>query len=142
MITRGGRIARPPLDFLDLEIRSLMGEPSTSFESYPSVQTWYQGLREQSGVDPAGDPSRLKLLEEFCRFAELDPDEIIKACLLEKEGRETKISIKGRKRMAQMVADFQAAGEGLTSRQRANRGNTIRSFLIHNGILLQAGMQL
>lgn len=119
-----------------------MSDLRASLESYPSVQTWYEGLREQSGVDPAGDPSRLKLLEEFCRYVELDPDEVVKACLLEKEGRETKISIKGRQRMAQTVADFQAAGEGLSPRQRAHRGNTIRSFLIHNGILLQAGMQL
>jgi len=119
-----------------------MSDLRASLESYRSVQTWYQGLREQSGVDPAADPSRLKLLEEFCRSVGLDPDEIIKACLLEKEGRDTKISIKGRRRVAQMVADFQAAGENLSSRQRAHRGNTIRSFLIHNGILLQAGMQL
>ena len=119
-----------------------MGELKTPLESYPSVQTWFQGLREQSGVDPAADPSRLKLLEEFCRSVELDPDEVIKACLLEKEGRDTKISIKGRKRVAQMVADFQAAAENLSTRERAHRGNTIRSFLIHNGILLQAGVQL
>lgn len=119
-----------------------MSDLKASLESYPSVQTWHQGLREQSGVDPAADPSRLKLLEEFCRSVELDPDEVIKACLLEKEGRDTKISIKGRTRVAQMVADFQAAGEDLSARERANRGNTIRSFLIHNGILLQAGVQL
>jgi hypothetical protein len=119
-----------------------MGELKTPLESYSSVQTWYQGLREQSGVDPASDSSRLKLLEEFCRSVELDPDEVIKACLLEKEGRDTKISIKGRQRVAQMVADFQAAGENLSARERANRGNTVRSFLIHNGILLQAGVQL
>jgi hypothetical protein len=106
------------------------------------VQTWHQGLRDQSGVDPSADPSRLKLLEEFCRSVELDPDEVIKACLLEKAGRDTKISIKGRTRVAQMVTDFQAVGEGLSPRERANRGNTIRSFLIHNGILLQAGVQL
>ena len=28
------------------------------------------------------------------------------------------------------------------SRERARRGNIIRSFLIHNGILLQAGIQI
>jgi len=115
---------------------------NASLESYSSVQTWYQGLREQSGIDPSADPSRLKILEDFCRFVDLDPDEIVKACLLEKEGRETKISIKGRKRIAEKVAEFQAAGEGLSSRERAQRGNTVRGFLIHNGILLQAGMQI
>ena len=120
-----------------------MSDLKASLEDYASVQTWYQGLREQSGVDPAADPSRLKLLEEFCRWAGLDPDEVVKACLLEKEGRETRISIKGRRGMAEKIAEFQAAGGAeLNSRQRGQRGNTIRSFLIHNGILLQAGMQV
>jgi len=119
-----------------------MSDLKAPLENYSSVQTWYKGLREQSGVNPASDLSRLKVLEEFCRYVQLDPDEVVKACLLEKEGRETKISIKGRKRVAQMISDFQASGEGLGSRERAFRGNTIRSFLIHNGILLQAGMQL
>jgi len=118
-----------------------MGDLKTPLDGYSSVQTWYQGLREQSGVDPAADPSRLRLLEEFCRSVELDPDEVVKACLLEKEGRDTKISIKGRKRVSQMVDDFQKQAENLSTRERAHRGNTIRSFLIHNGILLQAGVQ-
>ena len=112
-------------------------------DNYKSVKVWLNGLREQSGVDPANDPSRLRLLEEFCGFAGLNPDEVLKACLLEKPGRDTKISIKGRRLMAEKIADFQAAApEGVSSRERANRGNTIRSFLIHNGILLQSGIQV
>jgi hypothetical protein len=111
-------------------------------EGYETVKVWLNGLREQSGVDPANDPSRLKLLEEFCRFVDLNPDEVLKACLLEKPGRDTKISIKGRRLMAEKIADFQAAAEGLSARERAGRGNTVRSFLIHNGILLQSGTQV
>lgn len=118
-----------------------MGSINKPLEEYASVQTWFKGLREQSGVDPKQDPSRLQLLEEFCTSAELDPDEVLKACLLIKEGKETKISIKGRRTMAEKIADFQNAG-GADSRERGKRGNTIRSFLIHNGILLQSGMQI
>jgi len=110
-----------------------------ALEEYDSVKTWYGGLREQSGVDPNEDKSRLELLREFCATLELDPDEIVAACLLRKEGKETKISIKGRRSMADRITDFQAAGEG---RERVKRGNTIRSFLIHNGILLQSGIQI
>jgi len=99
-------------------------------------------LREQSGVDPAADPSRLKVLDEFCKFVELDPDALVKACLLEKEGHETKISIKGRRRIAEKIAEFRAQGDSFSSFERAKRGNTVRSFLIHNGILLQCGMQV
>ena len=108
---------------------------------YESVQTWFRGLTEQSGVDPLADPSRLELLAEFCSLVELDPDQLVTACLLQKEGAETKISIKGRRRMADKIAEFQAKDVSAGSRDRARRGNTIRSFLIHNGILLQSGIQ-
>jgi hypothetical protein len=110
-------------------------------DTYESVQSWFKGLREQSGVDPMQDPSRLGILEEFCAFVGLDPDEITRACLLIKEGRETKISIKGRRAMAEKIAEFQAKDSAESPRDRVNRGNTIRSFLIHNGILLQSGIQ-
>lgn len=109
-------------------------------EEYGSVKTWFAGLREQSGVEPNDDPSRLAFLKEFCALMELDPDELVAACLLRKEGKTTKISIKGRRSMAERIADFQAAGAD--PRDRPKRGNTIRSFLIHNGILLQSGIQI
>jgi hypothetical protein len=109
-------------------------------EEYAAVKTWFNGLREQSGVDPHDDPSRVAYLKEFCETLEMDPDQIVAACLLKKEGRETKISIKGRRSMAERIADFQAAGA--EPRDRPKRGNTIRSFLIHNGILLQSGIQI
>ena len=105
------------------------------------MKVWFRGLREQSGVDPETDPQRLRTLAEFCDFVALDPDEIVRACLLEKEGQQTKISIKGRRRVAEKIAEFQSADASLDSRQCAGRGNTIRSFLIHNGILLQSGVQ-
>ncbi len=119
-----------------------MTAPDRALDSYESVKTWFAGLSEQSGIDPRADSSRLDLLGEFCSFVELDPDGVIRACLLEKEGSETKISIKGRRRMVDRVAEFQAQKPDLNPRDRARRGNTIRSFLIHNGILLQSGIQL
>jgi hypothetical protein len=115
-----------------------MAQIDKPLEQFESVKAWFNGLRDQSGVDPAADPSRLQLLKEFCEFVDLDPDAAVKACLLIKEGKDTKISIKGRRSMAEKIADFQAMGD---SRDRAKRGNTIRSFLIHNGILLQSGIQ-
>jgi hypothetical protein len=111
-------------------------------EEYDSVKTWFKGLREQSGVDPMSDPSRLRLLGEFCAFVNLDPDQVVAACLLAKEGRQTKISIKGRRGMAEKIAQFQSQLTDVDSAERTRRGNTIRSFLIHNGILLQSGIQI
>ena len=111
-----------------------------SLEEYASVKTWFAGLREQSGIDAHDDPARLELLREFCASMELDPDELVAACLLRKEGKETKISIKGRRSMAERIAEFQTGGAA--PHDRPKRGNTIRSFLIHNGILLQSGIQI
>ena len=120
-----------------------MAAPNKPLDSYDSVKTWFQGLRDQSGIETGEDPSRLKLLDEFCAFIDRDPDEIVRACLLVKEGRDTKISIKGRRGMAEKIAEFQAlGGPDVNPRERGKRGNTIRSFLIHNGILLQSGMQV
>src|ERR1019366_622158 len=110
-------------------------------EEHDSVKSWYQGLRDQSGVEPTDDKSRLELLAEFCATLELDPDEIVAACLLRKEGKENKISIKGRRSMAERITDFQAKG-GAEGRERVKRGNAVRSFLIHNGIQLQSGIQM
>ena len=91
------------------------------FEEYDSVKTWFKGLREQSGVDPISDPSRLRLLGEFCAFVDLDPDQVVTACLLAKEGRQTKISIKGRRGMAEKIAQFQSQLADVDSAERAGR---------------------
>lgn len=119
-----------------------MAAPNKPLDDYDSVKTWFRGLSEQSGVDPREDPSRLKLLGEFCSFVELEPDEVVSACLLHKDGTDAKISIKGRRRMADRIAEFQAKDPSGNPRERVKRGNTIRSFLIHNGILLQSGIQV
>jgi hypothetical protein len=107
--------------------------------SYATVRTWLDGLRQHWGGDPErDDPERLDILEAFCRFADKDPDTIIAECVLIKDG-EKRIRTKGRARYAALIADFQSRVEGSRIR-RAKWGNTVRSFLIHNGILLQSGV--
>jgi hypothetical protein len=107
---------------------------------YASVQTWLDGLRQHWGGDPAtDDPERLPVLEAFCRFADVDPDQIIKGTTMIKDG-EKRIRIKGREKFAALIDEFQASVEG--SRFRKGKwGNIVRSFLIHNGVLLAQGMQ-
>lgn len=109
---------------------------------YDTVRTWLDGLREQWGGDPvADDPERLPLLQAFCEFAEVDPDTVIAACLRVDKAGDKRISIKGRRKYAELIDGFQAASEESRLR-KAKRGNTIRSFLIYNGILLAAGAQM
>jgi len=107
---------------------------------YVSVQTWMEGLAQHWGGDPLTDePERLPMLEAFCRYANRDPDQIIKETTMIKDG-EKRIRTKGRERYSTLIDEWQAMQEG--SRIRKGKwGNTVRSFLIHNGVLLAAGMQ-
>lgn len=115
-----------------------MSEPRP-LTDYDTVRTWLEGLRQHWGGDPEhDDPERLEILEAFCRFAERDPDAIIAECVLVRDG-EKRVSVKGRRRYAKLIGTFQSRVEGARLR-RAKWGNTVRSFLIHNGILLQAGV--
>jgi hypothetical protein len=53
---------------------------------------------------------------------------------------ERRIRIKGRERYAALIDAWQASLEG-SRITRGKKGNIVRSFLIHNGVLLAAGMQ-
>jgi hypothetical protein len=109
-------------------------------QEYASVRTWLDGLRQHWGGDPErDDPERLPALEAFCRYAGRDPDGIINETTMIKDG-ERRIRIKGRERYAALIDEWQSTVEG--SRIRKGKwGNAVRSFLIHNGVLLAAGMQ-
>lgn len=107
---------------------------------YAAVVTWLEGLKQHWGGDPANDdPERLPILEAFCRFVNRDPDQIIKETTMLKDG-EKRIRIKGRERYANLINEFQDTVEG-SRFKKGKWGNTVRSFLIHNGVLLAQGMQ-
>jgi len=104
-------------------------------EEYQTVQTWIAGVHEQSGVSPENDVKRLQVLAEFCAKVGKTPDQIIDECLREVDGGK-KIRVKARRYYAEQITEFeqQAAGSAGEKRQKANY---MRSFLIHNGVLLQ-----
>jgi hypothetical protein len=107
---------------------------------YASVQVWIDGLRQHWGGDPEhDDPERFAILEAFCRFAGAHPDEIIAETTMIKDG-EKRIRTKGRARYAALIDEFQASVDG-SRFTRGKWGNTVRSFLIHNGVLLAQGME-
>jgi len=107
---------------------------------YVTVQAWIDGLRQHWGGDPVNDdPERLPILEAFCRHINRDPDRMIKETTMIKDG-EKRIRSKGRERYVGLIEGWQDGIEGSRLRQ-AKWGNTVRSFLIHNGVLLQAGPQ-
>lgn len=107
---------------------------------YASVRTWLDGLKRHWGGDPVNDdPERLPILEAFCRFVNRDPDQIINETTMLKDG-ERRIRIKGRERYARLINEFQGSVEG-SRFKKGKWGNTVRSFLIHNGVLLAQGME-
>ncbi len=107
----------------------------TDIESSATVLTWLKGMEDQWGEPLAALERRAKLdaLRGFCRFVEKQPDEIIKECILVRDGTR-KISVKGRRLYTTQVAAFQAES-GL------GQANAVRSFLIYNGIHLQTPIQ-
>ncbi len=108
---------------------------STSFDNSKTVQTWLAGVHEQSGVSPETDAKRVQVLAEFCAFIDKEPDQIIEECLRDVDGGK-KIRVKGRRFYAQKIAEFEQQAPGNASEKR-QKANYIRSFLIHNGVLLQ-----
>ncbi len=106
---------------------------------YDSVRTWFQGLREQWGVEPDDVAARLETLERFCEFAEREPDAIISDCSREVVGGK-RIRLKSRRLYSEKIASFQALVAG-DAQEQARAGNVVRSFMIHNGIFMQAGVQ-
>lgn len=108
---------------------------------YPTVQVWMDGLRQHWGGDPANeDPERFAIFEAFCRRVNRDPDQIVKETTMVKDGQR-RIRIKGRNLYAALIQEFQDSVEG-SRFVKAKWGNTVRSFLIHNGVLLQSGVQV
>jgi hypothetical protein len=105
---------------------------------YASVQAWRHGLAEQWGDEPADFDQRLLALERFCELAGRDPDELIADCTREVESGK-RIRIKARREYSERIAEFQKSA-GADARAQGRLGNTIRSFFIHNGIFMQAGL--
>ncbi|MBM4257219.1 MAG: hypothetical protein FJ147_15130 [Deltaproteobacteria bacterium] len=101
-----------------------------------TVQTWLQGVHEQSGSTPEADTKRLQILAEFCAQVEKQPDEIIDDCLRDVDGGGKKIRAKGRRFYADKINEFEQQATG-SSGEKRQKANYIRSFLIHNGVLMQ-----
>lgn len=104
---------------------------------YEAVQTWRNGLCEQWGEEPEMT-ARTSALDRFCEFAAKDPDALIAECTRQVESGK-RIRIKARRQYSEQIAEFQAASDG-SAREQLKLGNTIRSFFIHNGIFMQAGL--
>ena len=106
---------------------------------YETARTWFEGLRQQWGEEPSDWEERLKALEAFCAFVDKAPDTMVSECLRQSVSG-MRISARGRRFYNDKIAEWQASLPGDRA-ARGRAGNAVRSFLIHNGIFLQSGMQ-
>ena len=106
---------------------------------YEAAQAWLRGLEGQWGEKPDDVGGRLETLQRFCEFVERDPDAIIADCSREVAGGK-RIRIKSRRLYSEKIAEFQLTAGG-DQRTQARTGNLVRSFMIHNGIFMQSGVQ-
>lgn len=104
-----------------------------------TVRLWVDGLREQWGEEPGDMAARIETLQRFCALVEREPDAIIAECVREVEGGK-RIRIKKRRLYSEKIEEFQASVEG-NARAQTRAGNIVRSFMIHNGIFMQGGVQ-
>jgi hypothetical protein len=106
----------------------------TEVEETPEVRRWL----EKAGYHTLPDAERRRYVAhvaEFCAYTGKSPSELVRSCLLVKDGL-TKISIKGRRAMQEAIDTF-VAERGLVGRDAIVVGNRIRGFLVHNGIFIQ-----
>lgn len=100
-----------------------------------TVRRWLASAGLQDA--PAQDRDRrLALLADFCRHTGQSPDELVRGCLRTTKAGDTAISAKRRTAMNTTIDEFVAA-RGLDGRDAVVTGNTLRSFLVHNGIFIQ-----
>jgi hypothetical protein len=112
-----------------------MSEQLDTLAESPTVRRWF----ESAGYDsdpPEEQEARLALLAGFCRSESKSPDELVAGCLRTTKVGDTAISTKGRNAMQAAIEEF-VASTGRAGRDAVVAGNTLRGFLIHNGVFIQ-----
>jgi hypothetical protein len=104
-----------------------------------AVQKWQQSLQRHTPLTEAEWHERLQVLAMFCDYVAHTPDAIIAACVQETARGKT-INTHGRRHYSAQIEAFQAQVGG-DQRRQIHWGNIVRSFLIHNGVMFQAGWQ-
>lgn len=111
------------------------GGTRAELEEAASVRRWL----ESSGPSSASQAERaamLDLLAGLCAYTGKGPDVLVDECLRTTKTGDRAISAKGR-RLAEESIEGYVAGKGLAGHQAVVAANTLRGFLIHNGIFMQ-----
>ena len=116
-----------------------MVEACDAFMASATVQTWLASLQRQTKLAPQEQQEYLQVLAAFCAYVEQAPDAIITTCLRDTSDGKT-IHSRSRQHYAAQIDAFQRQVPG-SLRQQVQYSRIVRSFLIHNGVMLQAGWQ-
>ncbi|HEX7164429.1 MAG TPA: hypothetical protein VF223_24690 [Trebonia sp.] len=105
-------------------------------ESHASVKQWAASAGHHH--DPAEVcEQRLRILAAFCAMVGKQPDELVAFCILRKKTTgEQFLSVKRRETINDWLEEF-TAEQGWAGKQAVVNANVVRSFLIHNGVLIQ-----
>jgi hypothetical protein len=104
--------------------------------SQASVRQWEAGTG-LSGEPPEVRERKLRILADFCAKVEKEPDELVAFCVLRKKATgERFLSVRRREMINDWLEEF-AAEQGWAGKQAVVNANVVRSFLIHNGVLIQ-----
>ncbi|MGQ0846814.1 MAG: hypothetical protein ACT4QF_22065 [Sporichthyaceae bacterium] len=101
-----------------------------------TVKQWFASARLES--EPAEDlQTRLDLLGGFLAHVGKDADELVEYCFLRKKDTGERFSsVKRRGEVNDWIEQYVAAREW-TGKDAVMNGNTLRSFMIHNGAVIQ-----
>jgi hypothetical protein len=105
-------------------------------ESQASVKQWAASAGHPDDP-PEVREQKLQILAAFCAKVDKEPDELVAFCILrKKETGERFLSVKRREAINGWLEEF-AAEQGWAGKQAVVNANVVRSFLIHNGVLIQ-----
>lgn len=92
--------------------------------------------------DAPGDYQQdlLSTLEAFSAYCDKTPGELVSFCFLRKNDTgERFLSVKRRQQMNEWIESF-VQEKGWHGKEAVAKGNTVRGFLIHNGVLIQGNI--
>ncbi|MFC4003081.1 hypothetical protein ACFS2C_22190 [Prauserella oleivorans] len=112
---------------------------SLDIRTAPSVERWRSSASHHLD-DPGAQEERLRILEAFCEHVGKSPDELVAFCFLRKKDTGKRfVSVKRRVTVNEWIDTFVAA-QGWQGKEAVSKANVVRSFLIHNGVLIQGSV--
>jgi hypothetical protein len=103
-----------------------------------TVKLWLQAYLAHWKLSPSDreTTAKLEVLGRFCAYCGSQPDELVRS-LFRPTPEGPRIRLKRRREVMALIDEFEKSVAD-DPRQARPAGNTVRSFLIHNGVALSA----